>query len=213
MTMKQNYTHMILVLDESGSMGGVKDATIEGINSLVNKQKQDPGDFTTALYKFSEKTSPKVVFTELNGSSYTPYGGTALNDAVCMATEEEGKWLSEKPEEERPDKVVVVIVTDGYENSSKTYTLSDVKDRIKHQEEVYNWKFVFLGANIDAFHAGSSYGIATRSTVQWDPTDHGVKSLYANVSEAMTLYKAGVSSCVDLGSLSQAANNGTIPTI
>lgn len=204
--MKQNYTHMILILDESGSMDSLQDATIEGVNSLVAKQKQDPGDFTTSLYKFNNCVSNHDTFTELNKMLYCPCGSTALFDAVCTAVDKEGQMLHRKPESERPDKVIVVIVTDGQENASKEFKIEDVKSRVKTQEEQYNWQFVFLGANIDAFATGSSYGITTRSTMQWTPTASGILSAYASVSESMTLYKSGVINCVDLSNVTQQAN-------
>lgn len=208
--MKQNYTHMILILDESGSMDDLQDATIEGVNSLVSKQKQDPGDFTTSLYKFNNSVSNHDTFIELNKMLYCPCGSTALFDAVCTAVDKEGEMLRKKPESERPDKVIVVIVTDGQENASRYFKIEDVKSRVKTQEEKYNWQFVFLGANIDAFSTGNSYGITTRSTMQWTPTADGVLSAYNSVSESMTLYKAGVMNCVDLSNITQQSN--TTPT-
>ncbi len=206
--MKQNYTHMILILDESGSMGNLQDATIEGINSLVEKQKQDPGDFTSSLYKFNQHVTKVGTFSHLDRTTYNPMGTTSLFDAVCEAIDTEGKLLEEKPEAERPDKVVVVIVTDGHENSSRKNSLFQVQDRIDLQQKTYNWKFVFLGANIDAFTASASYGIPARTTMQWTPTYDGVKSMYSQVSSTMTLYKAG--GALDFASQNTPNTNNTI---
>ncbi len=83
--MKNNYTHLILILDESGSMGTIQNATIEGVNALVQKQKAEPGDFTTAVYTFDDATKEVSAFTALNKDNYDPSGSTALLDAFCHA--------------------------------------------------------------------------------------------------------------------------------
>ena len=88
-------------------------------------------------------------------------GRTALNDAVCQAIDETGKKLASMREEERPSKVLFVILTDGEENASRSFTNRDVKKRIQHQTDVYKWGFVFLGANQDAFATGQEMGIAS----------------------------------------------------
>lgn len=196
--MKKNYTHMVLVLDASGSMSGIQAATIEGVNSLVAKQKADPGDFTTAVYLFSSAVKEVETFTELNTQNYYTIGSTALLDALGSAITNEGKRLAALQEHERPDKVVVVVVTDGEENASHTYTLLQIKNMVKEQQDTYKWQFVFLGANIDAFSAGASLNFATGSTLQYTPTGQSVRSAYAGLSESLTSYKAGATAAVDL---------------
>jgi len=199
--MKKDYTHFILILDESGSMGSIWDQTIEGVNELVRQQKLQPGDFTTAVYKFSTFVGgfhDRLTFEPLNKINYTPRGGTALHDAICQAIDGEGRWLAGLSESQRPDKVVVVVVTDGFENSSRTYTLEDVKSRVKTQETTYKWQFVFLGANIDAFQTGGLYGFAATNTLQWTADKQGTLHAYACVTNTLTSYRAGVISCMNV---------------
>ena len=196
--MKTNYTHLILVLDASGSMLHLQDATIEGINSLVEKQQAEPGELTTALYTFNQGVREVQKFETLNRMNYCPSGSTALLDAVCIAIHNEGKTLAAKKEADRPDKVVVVVDTDGEENASSRYKLEDLQALVEQQKAQYNWQFVFLGANIDAFAEGSKYGFALNSTMQYDPTANGVFTKYAAVMTSVASYRSGVTASVDL---------------
>lgn len=196
--MKENYTHLILVLDASGSMGHLQDATIEGINALVEKQKAEPGELSTALYTFNQEVREVRKFETLHRLNYSPSGSTALLDAVCIAINNEGKMLAALREECRPDKVVVVIDTDGEENASHTFKLEDLQNLVKVQQSQYNWQFVFLGANIDAFAAGSTYGVSSFSTMQYDPTANGVFVKYAAVTSSLASYRSGATASVDL---------------
>jgi uncharacterized protein YegL len=196
--MKPNYTHLILVLDASGSMTGLTKATIEGVNSLVLNQIAQPGALSTALYTFNHKVHEVREFQLLNEQNYIPMGSTALFDAVCTAIDTEGKRLEQKAEWDRPDKVVVVIVTDGEENASETHNLDGVKQRVSLQHDTYQWEFVFLGANIDAFAAGKTYGISRSSTLQWQPDANSIHVMYASVGQSMSNYRSGVTAGVDL---------------
>lgn len=196
--MKQNYTHLILILDESGSMGTIQNATIEGVNALVQKQKAEPGDFTTAVYTFDDATKEVSAFTALNKDNYDPSGSTALLDAFCQAVDQEGKRLAALKESERPDKVVVVVVTDGEENSSRKFKIEDVRQRVTQQETAYKWQFVFLGANIDAFATGSTYNFATNNTYQFQPTVRGVQMSYSAVSTTLSSYRSGATYAMDI---------------
>lgn len=197
--MKANYTHVIFVLDESGSMVMLTDATIEGVNSLVATQKAAAGDFTTAVYKFNNLVKEVDTFDKLSRENYRPCGGTALIDAVCTAIDTEGKRLAAMNENDRPGKVVVVVVTDGQENSSHKFTMDDMKAAVKLQQDTYSWQFVFLGANIDAFAVGGSYGFAQRSTMQYTPTYAGVVESYNAVSGTLANFRAGEIMSMDFG--------------
>lgn len=196
--MKKSYTHLILVIDASGSMAHLQDATIEGINALVEKQKAEPGTLTTSLYTFNHTVKEVMAFETLNRSNYCPSGSTALLDAVCMAIKGEGKVLAARREADRPDKVIVVIDTDGEENASTQYKLEDLQAMVELQKTQFNWQFVFLGANIDAFAVGSNYGFVAYSTMQYDPTANGVFEKYATVDRSLASYRSGVTSAVDL---------------
>jgi uncharacterized protein YegL len=196
--MKQNYTHLIIVLDESGSMQSLTKATVEGVNALVVNQTAQPGALSTALYTFNQLVKEVTNFTVLTDANYIPRGSTALFDAVCTAIDNEGKTLAAKSEDERPDKVVVVVVTDGEENASTSFTLDHVKSRVDLQRDAYKWEFVFLGANIDAFAAGKTYGFNKQSTYQFTPDANSIHVMYASVNASLSSYRSGVTNSVDM---------------
>ena len=164
--MKKDLCELIVVIDESGSMGDVISDTIGGFNSFINTHKSLAGEAKLTLIKFN--TEYNIIHNgvniqdvpDLNNTTYFPGGGTALLDAVGKIIDEVGKRLSNTVDEEKPEKVILLIMTDGEENSSKEYNLEQVKEKIKHQKEKYNWDVIFMGADQDAWAAGSSMNIS-----------------------------------------------------
>jgi Mg-chelatase subunit ChlD len=141
---KENLTQITIVLDRSGSMASVREATISGFNEFVDGQKAVPGEARLTLILFDTKNAYEVVFDralrdvpKLTAETYNPRGGTPLHDALGRAISEVGAKLSKMPEQERPGKVVVVTMTDGLENASQTYTAAQIAGMIKHQREAY----------------------------------------------------------------------------
>lgn len=151
--MDNNYTHVTVVLDSSGSMSDRKDETVQAYNELLNSQRDVPGKMTYSLYLFNSNIYHMRHFVDLNSidnlsvSEYIPASTTALNDAICRAIDETGKVLSKMREFERPSKVLLVIITDGFENSSSMFTEKQRDEKIKHQREVYNWEVMFIGCD------------------------------------------------------------------
>jgi len=167
--MKKDLTEIVIVLDESGSMESVKSDTIGGFNEFLTSQKKIKGNANVTLVKFSDYY--KVIndgtdiahVSELNESNYTPSYSTSLLDAVGKTINSVGKRLADTPENKRPEKVIVAIITDGYENSSKEFTRGQINDMVGHQRDKYDWEFLFLGADIDAW--GKEIGIYHNATV------------------------------------------------
>jgi uncharacterized protein YegL len=163
--MKKNLTHIAVLLDRSGSMCSLREATLESLNSFIDQQKKVPGDAWLTFAQFSDQF--EVVrnainlkeFKSLSREDFVPRGGTALYDAMGALMDIVGKKSSDLPEEERPENIIMVVLTDGHENCSKNLTADLIKSKVKHQEEVYSWKFLFLGANIDAFAVGQTLGM------------------------------------------------------
>lgn len=152
--MKDGLIHVCFVLDESGSMYPSTDDVKGGFNSVINEQKaQAKGGCIISLFKFNDKVTPVYLGKDVNdidgnNLDYLAGGCTAMNDGIGTAIDSVGKWLAAMDENERPEKNLIVIMTDGYENASREYTLSEVRDRIKHQTEKYDWSFVYMGTNI-----------------------------------------------------------------
>lgn len=167
--MKENFIHVCFVIDESGSMAGTESDIIGGFRKVVDEQKAvKDGKCAVSLYKFASKVSKIYIGKDVNDvdyldeKSYRPGGCTAMNDAIGTAIDEIGKWLDAMDEAEKPEKNLIVIMTDGEENASVEYSFNKVKEMIKHQEEKYSWSFMYLGADISDASYAKSYGFDNR---------------------------------------------------
>lgn len=204
--MKKGLTEIAVILDESGSMNEIKSDTIGGFNSFLKVNRDLPGEAKLTLVKFS--TNYNIVYnginikeaSDLNQSTYYPSGMTSLLDAVGKAIDEIGGRLSKTTEEERPEKVLMVIITDGEENSSREYSLESIKEKITHQKDKYNWEFVFLGADQDAWSNGGSMGIS--SSASFNKMDIGKTMMSTTLYSANYRGFGGKSASMDLYNLS-----------
>jgi hypothetical protein len=165
--------------------------TIGGFNKFIQDQKNLPDKATMTLIQFDHEYRvdyngiPMENVKELDSSSYTPRGNTALLDALNKAILETKTYIDGIAENNRPGRVVVVVVTDGGENSSKEIKKDDLKKLVTECESNL-WRFVFMGANIDAFSEASSLGmLSCGATLQYEPTEHGLSSSYESLSRGM----------------------------
>ena len=193
---KENFTSINVIVDESGSMGHLVKDTVGGFNKFLSDQKDVPGDAVFTLCLFSTKHNLPFDFVKLahvpalTDKAYRPGGSTALLDAVGTTINHVGAKLSAMPEEERPSKVIFLIITDGEENASKEFTKEQVASMVSHQRDVYNWEFVFMGANIDAIAEGSSLGIASHNSINYRASSTGTAKLYGDVSKSLRTYRS-----------------------
>lgn len=171
-----DYTHIATVVDRSGSMSAVKSDMIGGLNEFFKSQKELPGKCLVDYAQFD--TEYELVFEDRPVAKakavLVPRGGTALLDAVGKTVVSLGEKLAGMDEQDRPGKVLVVIVTDGYENSSRDWTYESVKEVVEKQTNEFSWEFVFLGANIDAVKVGGMFGVAAGSSLTFDTTKTGL---------------------------------------
>lgn len=169
------YTALLFIIDRSGSMWSIRYDMEGGINGVLEEQKKLPGEVTVDVAYFDDEITYDDRFLSLDSASIEidPRGVTALHDAIVSSTKKFGEALSQLPEEDRPGNVVVVIVTDGHENASREYSISDVKDTITLQQDTYNWDFLFLGANQDAIQTGASFGLRSGSSMTYNATRGG----------------------------------------
>ncbi|MFA6941095.1 MAG: vWA domain-containing protein [Clostridiaceae bacterium] len=186
--MDMNLTEIIFLLDRSGSMSGLERDTIGGFNAFIEKQKDLEGKTTVTGVLFDDKyeilwNGVDADKARLTDKEYYVRGCTALLDAVGKTILDVGFRLSKTSEDARPGKVIFVITTDGMENSSHEFTYEKVKELICHQQQRYNWEFIFLGANIDASREAGSIGIDKDSSFSFQASGEGVKCMYNSVCE------------------------------
>ena len=167
--MRKDYCELVVIIDRSGSMSGKESDVEGGFRSFIQEQKALPGDASLTLAQFDDDY--EIIFTQKPLSEHipdynlVPRGMTALLDAVGKTIASVGERLSQTPENDRPDKVLVIIMTDGMENASSEYRYDRIKQMIEHQKSVYQWEFIFMGADMDAISVANDIGISARNTV------------------------------------------------
>jgi len=169
----QDYRHYIVIADRSGSIGDVPGFRTEmenGINTFIADRKDDPGRATVTLHEFDTRQDTLFSFipaAEAQRYKLVPRGATALHDAIGIVFASEGIKLAAMPEDDRPGKVVVLIATDGKENSSHEY-LNKIAPIITEQREKYGWEILYIGANQDAVQVAETMGIPVASAATYD---------------------------------------------
>lgn len=208
-------TEIIFIIDKSGSMQNLIDDTIGGFNSFVESQQEIDGDahLTTVLFSSGyTKLHNHIDIHEvpaMDRTQYTVGGMTAMLDAIGETIKEVQDRIDDTPDNERPDKVICVIITDGEENYSRIYRKADIQKMINHQTKGHGWQFIFLGANMDAVTEASQIGINMSTTYAAD--NIGIKSVYTAVDSAVSSYRntgtvasnwdAGVDNCTDYAAI------------
>ena len=194
--MKKNLTEIVFILDRSGSMAGLEDDTIGGFNAMIEKQKKEQGEAVVSTVLFdnvSEVIHDRVDIQKVEPMTRKDYyvrGCTALLDAVGKAIHHIGNVHKYAREEDRPEKTLFVITTDGMENASRQYSHTDLKRMIQRQKEKYGWEFLFLGANIDAAKEAARFGITEDCAVNYHADRQGTAVIYEAVSEAVCNVRA-----------------------
>ena len=194
--MKKNLTELVFILDRSGSMAGLEKDTIGGFNAMIEKQKRETGEayISTVLFdNYSEVIHDRVALDtvpKLTEKEYYVRGCTALLDAVGSAIHHIGNVHKYAREEDRPEKTLFVITTDGMENASRRYSYEKVRDMITRQKEKYGWEFLFLGANIDAVREAARFGIDPDRAANYHADSTGTQVIYETVSETVRNFRA-----------------------
>ena len=171
--MKKGLTEIVFILDRSGSMSGLEADTIGGFNSLIKKQKKEPGEAIVSTVLFDDTCEvihdrvPMDKVKKMTEDTYFVRGCTALLDAVGGAIHHIGNIHKYACDEDRPEKTLFIITTDGMENSSRRYTYKKVKQMVERQKGRYGWEFLFLGANMDAIEAAGQIGIHADRAVKY----------------------------------------------
>lgn len=190
--MRSSLTEIAFILDRSGSMNPIAGDAIGGFNTFLSAQQALPGQARLTLVLFDHEylvpynnENIKEV-PPLDENTYMPRGMTALLDAIGRTVDDMGGRLAATPEEERPAKVIVGILTDGLENASRDYTYAKVSEMIKHQQEKYSWEFIFLAANQDAIATAGALSIQPKDAIPFQPTAQGIRQAHAALSHEVT---------------------------
>ncbi len=186
-------TEIVFILDRSGSMSGLEDDTIGGFNSMIKKQQEETdGDALISTILFDHESIvlhdrvPLAKVKPLTRKDYEVRGTTALLDAVGDAVKHIKNIHKYAREEDRPQKTLFIITTDGMENASYKFSYADIKKLIEQQKEL-GWEFVFMGANIDAVEVAGHIGIDARRAVNYHSDKKGTQEAYG----AMAMFASG----------------------
>jgi len=194
--MKSGLTVVRVLVDRSGSMSSIREATVSGINEFITAQKAQPGEAKIKVVQFDENSGHLTYDVILEGDlksvstitqdQFTPRGMTPLLDAMGRTIDELGTDLAKLPEGERPEKVVVVVVTDGMENASRKFKAEQIKSMVEHQTSKYNWSFTYIGANQDAILVGQSMGFDSMRSMTFSANSVNTKSAFLGASNLVS---------------------------
>lgn len=191
---KKDYTHIIIVLDRSGSMGSIRSDMEGGFNEFISLQKKNDGDATLSLIQFDDQyeiVHDNIDIEDTPELTLSPRGGTALLDAMGKTLNSERDRINEIDEDDQPEKVVCVIITDGYENRSHEFDREQIAKMVENLEsnEDPDWSFVFLGANMDAISEGGSIGVRAGSSYTYKASGEGTRCAFMSLSDSMTRHR------------------------
>lgn len=191
--MKTDYTHIGILIDRSGSMYSIKDDMEGNLAEFLNKQKELPGICTVSIAQFDQQFEMLQSFVdihELEKIRISPRGMTALYDALGKFIKRTGHSLSSIVEENRPSKVLIIVITDGQENASIDYTASEIKKMVELQEKIYSWDFVYLGSNQDALLEGEKFGNQRSKSLTYEANTRGINTAFEVLKAKTILYRS-----------------------
>lgn len=188
---RTDLTDITFVLDRSGSMQTIKQATIEAFNGFLTSQKQGDGSAQMTLVQFDDqyemlyRAEPIALAPLLTEQTYQPRASTALLDAMGRTIVATGERLRLMPVDARPGTVLFVTLTDGLENASHEFTLHRVNELIREQRDKYAWQFVFLGANQDAIATAAQLGVGAAQAMTFAATEGGTRGVLGALSDKL----------------------------
>ncbi len=208
--MKKGLTELVFILDRSGSMSGLEADTIGGYNSMISRQKKEEGEALVSTVLFDDCTDvlhDRVALRKIEPMTEEQYfvkGCTALLDAIGGAVRHIGNIHKYARKEDRPEKTLFIITTDGMENSSRHYSYEKVKEMIERQKEKYGWEFLFLGANMDAVEVAGRFGISPSRAATYECDSEGTQVNFQALEEAVCIARK----CSTAGELEEYLDQG-----
>lgn len=194
--MNRGLTELVMILDRSGSMRGLEKDTIGGYNAMLDRQRKEEGRVLVTTILFDDRDemlhdrTPIDQVGSLTDRDYYVRGCTALMDALGTAIERISLIQDHVREEDRPDKTIFIITTDGMENASRRFRASRIRQMVREREAA-GWEFIFLGANIDAIETAGGMGIAPERAVNYHADAKGTQLNYEAISHVATCVRTG----------------------
>lgn len=182
-----------IILDRSGSMFSAVNETIEGFNSFLNSNKKNSNESRISLIQFDHEYQqnyeaiPIEDAKYLNNDNYTPRGSTALLDAIGKTIKNTSRRIKKLDDKDKPGKVFIVIITDGYENSSSQYSYKEINKMIRKKEDKKKWEFVYLGAGQDAIMEGEKFGVRKERAMMFKKSEVGIRNMFSSVHENIVM--------------------------
>jgi len=198
--MREDVTDITVLVDRSGSMYSIKYEMEKAFQGFLKEQKNIEGKCKISLYSFdgrgyaypSEEESLCLEEHYINKSIkratplvINPRGNTPLRDAIVTVLQKTKKRIKRNRKERRPGRVIILVITDGYENASMKYSAKDVQREVKSCEKD-NWKFIYFGANQDAIKVGRDLGIRVETSVTYAPTSKGIKGSFDTITDKIS---------------------------
>lgn len=200
--MNAKATHISVILDRTGSMQSIREDTIGGFNAFLHEQQAEPGEATLTLVQFDSQDPYEVIhhyqpiqgIPDLTSATYVPRASTPLLDALGRGINDLEKHITDL--DQKPARIIMVIITDGQENASREFTHAQIKKMIAAKQQE-NWQFVFLSADLSAINDAARSGIKMSSSMAFDKTSQGSERAWSSASARIREYRADISDSVD----------------
>ena len=182
-------------------MGGLEADTIGGFNSMMERQRKEEGEAYVSTILFDNVSEvlhdrvPLEKVPRMTDKEYYVRGCTALLDAIGGAIHHIGNIHKYARKEDRPEKTLFVITTDGLENASHQYSYEKVKKMVERQQKEYGWEFLFIGANMDAVAESQKFGIRKDRAVNYVYDEKGTGVVYGAVNKAVCAMRSASAGC------------------
>jgi hypothetical protein len=195
--MRPDYTHITVILDRTGSMESIRDDTIGGFNAFLDQQKAEPGMATLTLVQFDTQDPYEVIHKfkpirevpALTRETFVPRASTPLLDALGRGINDLEASIGQLKEEDRPARVVVAIVTDGQENSSREFRKDQIEKMVKEKREKHAWQFVFLSADLAGIEDAKAVGMDADAMLAYQKNPKGTAGAWASLSAQTAHYR------------------------
>lgn len=194
--MKKGLTELVFILDRSGSMQGLEQDTIGGYNRVLTQQKAEEGEarVTTVLFDdqyelLHDRIDLKGV-SPVTGKDYYVRGTTALLDAMGRTLQKIERVQQQTMDEEKAERVLFVIITDGMENASREFSYTQIKESVERLQKEYGWEFLFLGANIDAVETAGQFGIQEDRAANYHADGEGTDLNFEVINQTVSRFRS-----------------------